>query len=67
MLPDPSRSGPVAGDAQVLENLPDEHAETVEHELLMAERDATLREAFACLPLPSERRLALARRRLIRA
>jgi RNA polymerase sigma factor (sigma-70 family) len=51
--------GPVAGDAQVLENLPDEHAKTVEHDLLMAERHATLREAFARLPLPSQRLLAL--------
>ena len=51
--------GPVAGDAQVLENLPDEHAKTVEHELLMAERHATLRDAFARLPLPFQRLLAL--------
>ena len=49
----------MAGDAQVLENLPDEHAKTVEHDLLMAERHATLREAFARLPLPSQRLLAL--------
>jgi RNA polymerase sigma factor (sigma-70 family) len=51
--------GPVAGDMQVLENLPDRHAKAVEHELLMAERDATLREAFARLPLPSQRLLSL--------
>ena len=50
---------PVAGDAQVLENWPDEHVKTVEHELLTAERHATLREAFARLPLPSQRLLAL--------
>jgi RNA polymerase sigma factor (sigma-70 family) len=51
--------GPVAGDTQVLENLPEEHAKTVDHELLMAERHATLREAFARLPLSSQRLLAL--------
>jgi RNA polymerase sigma factor (sigma-70 family) len=51
--------GPAADDTQVLENLPDKHAKTVEHELLMAERHATLREAFARLPLPSQRLLAL--------
>ena len=51
--------GLVADDTQVLENLPDEHAKTVEHELLMAERHATLREAFARLPLPFQRLLAL--------
>ena len=51
--------GPVADDTQVLENLPDGHAKTVEHELLMAERYATLREAFARLPLPFQRLLAL--------
>ena len=51
--------GLVAEDTQVLENLPDGHAKTVEHELLMAERHATLREAFARLPLPFQRLLAL--------
>jgi len=51
--------GLVADDTQVLENLPDGHAKTVEHELLMAERHATLREAFARLPLPLQRLLAL--------
>jgi len=51
--------GPVADDTQVLENLPDGRAKTVEHELLMAERHATLREAFARLPLPFQRLLAL--------
>jgi len=50
---------PVADDTQMLENLPDGHAKTVEHELLMAERHATLREAFARLPLPFQRLLAL--------
>lgn len=51
--------GPVAGDIQLLENLPDEHGTEVEHELLIAERQATLREAFARLPLSSQRLLAL--------
>jgi RNA polymerase sigma factor (sigma-70 family) len=51
--------GLVADDTQVLENLPDGHAKTVEQELLMAERHATLREAFARLPLPFQRLLAL--------
>lgn len=51
--------GLVADDTQALENLPDGHAQTVEHELLMAERHATLREAFARLPLPFQRLLAL--------
>ena len=50
---------PVPGDTQILENLPDRQAKTVEHELLMAERHATLREAFVRLPLPSQRLLAL--------
>jgi RNA polymerase sigma factor (sigma-70 family) len=50
---------PVAGDTQVLENLPVEQAKTVDHELLTAERHATLREAFARLPLPSQRLLTL--------
>jgi RNA polymerase sigma factor (sigma-70 family) len=50
---------PVASDTQVLENRSDEHAKTIDHELLMAERHATLREAFARLPLSSQRLLAL--------
>jgi RNA polymerase sigma factor (sigma-70 family) len=50
---------PLYGDTQVLENRSDEHAKTVEHELLTAERHATLRDAFARLPLPSRRLLAL--------
>jgi RNA polymerase sigma factor (sigma-70 family) len=49
----------MADDTHVLENLPDGHATTVEHELLMAERHATLREAFARLPLRFQRLLAL--------
>jgi RNA polymerase sigma factor (sigma-70 family) len=49
----------MAGDTQVLENLPDGHAKTVDHELLMAERHATLRAAVARLPLRFQRLLAL--------
>ena len=51
--------GPMADDTQLLENLSDGHAKTVEHELLMAERHASLRDAFARLPLPFQRLLAL--------
>jgi len=49
----------VADDAGALDNRPDEHAPAVEHQLLMAERHATLREAFARLPVPLQRLLAL--------
>jgi RNA polymerase sigma factor (sigma-70 family) len=49
----------VADNTQVLDNLPDGHAKTVEHELLMAERHAALRAAVARLPLPFQRLLAL--------
>jgi RNA polymerase sigma factor (sigma-70 family) len=48
-----------ADDGQLLENLPDQHAKTVEHQLLMAERHATLRAAVARLPQPLQRLLAL--------
>ena len=41
----PHPSGPVPD----LENIPDEHARTAEQELLVAERHAALREAFAAL------------------
>ena len=54
------RAQPLAADdAQLLENLPDQYAATVEHQLLMAERHATLRAAVARLPLPLQRLLAL--------
>ena len=46
-------------DGQVLEDMPDEQAETAEHALLMTERNAALREAFAHLPLRCQRLLAL--------
>ena len=46
-------------DGQVLENMPDEQTATAEHELLVAERNAALREAFARLPSGCQRLLAL--------
>ncbi len=42
-----------------LEATPDAHAAMVEQELLAAERDATLREAFAQLPVRCQRLLSL--------
>ena len=44
---------------QVLENMPDQQIPTAEHELLAAERNAALREAFARLPLRGQRLLTL--------
>jgi RNA polymerase sigma factor (sigma-70 family) len=41
------------------ENIPDEQNATTEHELLLAERNAALREAFARLPQGYQRLLAL--------
>jgi RNA polymerase sigma factor (sigma-70 family) len=49
----------VADDAQLLENLPDQHAAAVEHALLMTERHAALRAAVARLPVRFQRLLAL--------
>jgi RNA polymerase sigma factor (sigma-70 family) len=46
-------------DGQVLENISDERSPTAEHELLVAERDAALREAFSRLPLRCQRLLSL--------
>jgi RNA polymerase sigma factor (sigma-70 family) len=48
---------PVGGPA--VEDLPAEQTVTAEHELLLAERDAVLREAVARLPLLCQRLLAL--------
>ena len=47
--------------AQVLdfEDIPDQLTETADHELLLAERNATLREAFSRLPPGCQRLLAL--------
>lgn len=42
-----------------LEDMPAESAVPAEHELLLAERDAALHEAFCRLPLPSQRLLSL--------
>jgi RNA polymerase sigma factor (sigma-70 family) len=45
---------------QVLEDsIPDEHAVAAEEELLKAERQAALREAFTCLPPGCQRLLAM--------
>jgi DNA-directed RNA polymerase specialized sigma24 family protein len=41
------------------ENIRDEQAPTADHELLVAERNTALREAFARLPPDSQRLLAL--------
>ena len=46
-------------DGQMLENTPDEQTATAEDELLAAERNAALREAFARLPPGCQRLLAL--------
>ena len=46
-------------DGQGLENMPDERTATAEHELLVAERNAALREAFARLPPGYQRLLAM--------
>ena len=43
----------------VLENMPDEQTAPAEHELLVAERNATLREAFVRLPPGCQRLLAM--------
>jgi RNA polymerase sigma factor (sigma-70 family) len=46
-------------DGLVLESMPDEQTAPVGHELLVAERNAALREAFARLPPGGQRLLAL--------
>jgi RNA polymerase sigma factor (sigma-70 family) len=46
-------------DEQVLENMPDERDLPTEYELIVAERDAALREAFARMPLECQQLLAL--------
>jgi RNA polymerase sigma factor (sigma-70 family) len=48
-----------APDGQAVDDLPEEDAVTAEDEVLLAERHAALREAFARLPLSSQRLLAL--------
>jgi RNA polymerase sigma factor (sigma-70 family) len=47
------------GEGQVLDTTPDEQTATAAHELLAAERDAALREAFARLPADCQQLLGL--------
>ena len=47
------------GDGQLLDTMPDEQTATADHELLAAERDAALREAFARLPAAGQQLLGL--------
>jgi RNA polymerase sigma factor (sigma-70 family) len=49
----------VAEQAHNLEDVPDQFTETADHELLLAERNATLREAFTRLPSNGQRLLTL--------
>lgn len=44
---------------QELQNMPDEQTASAEHDVLVAERNAALREAFGCLPLSCQRLLAM--------
>jgi len=48
-----------SGQLADIENLPDHHAQPVEHELLVAERRAAFREAYADLPPFCQRLLGL--------
>ena len=48
-----------APDGQVVDDLPEEDAVTAEDEVLLAERQAALREAFARLPASNQRLLAM--------
>ena len=48
-----------APDGQAVDDLPEQDAVTAEDEVLLAERHAALREAFARLPVSSQRLLAL--------
>jgi RNA polymerase sigma factor (sigma-70 family) len=43
----------LSADGPELQNMPGDQIATAERELLAAERDAALREAFACLPPPA--------------
>ncbi len=51
--------GPSAGGQVLDENIADENAVTADHELLVAERNAALRAAFARLPPDYQRLLAM--------
>ena len=46
-------------DGRELQNMPDDQTATAEHELLTAERDTALQEAFARLPPAGQRLLAM--------
>ena len=46
-------------DGQAMDELPEENAVTAEDEVLLAERQAALREAFARLPASNQRLLAM--------
>jgi len=48
-----------APDGQAVDELPEENAVTAEDEVLLAERHAALREAFARLPMSNQRLLAM--------
>jgi len=52
-------AGAAARHAPDAENIPDEQAKTIEQELLVAERHAALREAFAHLPPCCQQLIAL--------
>jgi RNA polymerase sigma factor (sigma-70 family) len=54
-----ARRPPATGQVPEAGNIPDTQAATAEQELLAAERDAALREAFTCLPPGCQRLLAL--------
>jgi RNA polymerase sigma factor (sigma-70 family) len=55
----PAKIPQAAGYVLDAEILADEHSDTAEQELLAAERHAALREAFAALPPPGQRLIAL--------
>jgi RNA polymerase sigma factor (sigma-70 family) len=55
----PAKVPQAAGYVLDAEILADEHSDTAEQELLAAERHAALREAFAVLPPPGQRLIAL--------
>jgi DNA-directed RNA polymerase specialized sigma24 family protein len=59
MPPGPARSAHPAAEGRELQNIPDDQATTAEHELLAAERNAALHEAFDRLPPADQRLLAM--------
>ena len=54
-----ARNQQAPGNGPDVESIPDEQTGTAEHELLLAERHAALREAFTRLPLPCQRLIAM--------